>query len=232
VTSLLRMQVTSFLASALPGAVLTLSTASLFLLGCGMVIRGTLTIGGLMAFMAYYSRLLSPVQGFMGSYSALVTGSVSLQRVFELLDMKVEIEEPLNPLRLVSSDGRVRFENVDFGYDSRPVLRQVSFQVDPRSVCVLVGATGSGKSTIIDLLLRFYDTSSGMVLLDDIDVRRLDFSSLRRAIAVVDQSPFLFHATIRENILFGAPDASESECDDALRAAGLYEFVDSLPERY
>jgi ATP-binding cassette subfamily B protein len=231
VDSLLNLQVTSFMAGALPGAVLTLSTAGLFLLGGTMVIRGTLSIGGLMAFMAYYSRLLSPVQSFMGSYSALVTGSVSLQRVFELLDMKAEVQEPASPVALHSSEGRIEFSNLYFSYDSRTVLDGVSFQIDPRSVCVLVGSTGAGKSTIIDLLLRFYDPSSGKVLLDGVDIRALSFESLRAGIAVVDQSPFLFHATIRENLLFTAPDSSEMELNSALKAAGIQDFVDSLPEK-
>ena len=232
VSSLLKLQVTSFMAGALPGAVLTLSTASLFLLGGSMVIRGTLTIGSLMAFMAYYSRLLSPVQGFMASYSALVTGSVSLQRVFELLDMKIEVVEPLNPSPLKSSEGRMRFADVTFGYEGRPVLDRVSFDVEPRSVCVLVGATGAGKSTIIDLLLRFYDPSAGTVFLDGKDVRNLSFAVLRGAIAVVDQVPFLFHADIRENLLFAAPEASDLEMDGALKAAGIYDFVQGLPQKY
>ncbi len=232
VSSLLNLQVTSFMAGALPGAVLTLSTSALFLLGGSMVIRGTLTIGGLMAFMAYYSRLLSPVQSFMGSYSALVTGSVSLQRVFELLDMKIEVEEPLNPRPLASREGRIDFEAVSFAYDRQPILDRVAFQVEPKSVCVLVGSTGAGKSTIIDLLLRFYDPTSGSVLLDGVDVSRLAFSDLRSAIAVVDQAPFLFHSTIRENLLFADPAASETELAEALKAAGIHDFIQGLPLKY
>jgi ATP-binding cassette subfamily B protein len=229
VDSLLKLQVTSFLAGALPGAILTLSTASLFLWGGAMVIRGTLTVGSLMAFMAYYSRLLSPVQSFMGSYSALVTGSVSLQRVFELLDMEAEVEEPVAPAHFSSSGGRIEFVDVAFAYENRPVLSSASFQVDPRTICVLVGSTGAGKSTIIDLLLRFYDPSSGHVLLDGTDVRSLSFNRLREEIAVVDQTPFLFHATIRENMLFAAPESSDAELEGALKLAGVDEFVDSLP---
>jgi ATP-binding cassette subfamily B protein len=230
VDSLLHLQVTSFMAGAMPGAVLTLSTAALFLLGGTMVIRGTLSIGGLMAFMAYYSRLLSPVQSFMGSYSALVTGSVSLQRVFELLDKKPEVEELPTPVIPTTSEGRVSFESVHFSYDSQPVLDGISFQIQPNSTCVLVGATGAGKSTIIDLLLRFYDPSSGRVLLDGIDIRTLSFNHLRSEIAIVDQSPFLFHATIRENLLFTAPDATGTDLASVIQAAGIQELVDSLPQ--
>jgi len=231
VTSLLKLQVTSFMAGALPGAVLTLSTAALFLLGGSMVIRGTLTIGGLMAFMAYYSRLLSPVQGFMGSYSALVTGSVSLQRVFELLDMKIEVEDPINPVSLTSRNGYLEFHDVVFSYGESRVLEHVSFQVEPRSICVLVGATGAGKSTIIDLAVRFYDPSSGTVMLEGVNIRMLSLTSLRSSIAVVDQTPFLFHASIRDNLLFAAPGSSDVELETALRAAGIYEFVESLPAK-
>ena len=231
IDSLLKLQVTSFLAGALPGAMLTLATASLFLWGGAMVIRGTLTIGSLMAFMAYYSRLLSPVQSFMASYSALVTGSVSLQRVFELLDMPVEIQEPLVPATFYSNFGHMEFAGVTFAYDNRPVLCDVSFVVEPRSICVLVGATGAGKSTIIDLLLRFYDPEFGQVLLDNTDVRSLSLSQLRAQIALVDQSPFLFHATVRENLLFSWPDANESDLEAALRLAGSWDVVDSLPEK-
>lgn len=229
VNGLLKLQVTSFLAGALPGAVLTISTASLFLWGGSMVIRGTLTIGSLMAFMAYYSRLLSPVQSFMGSYSALITGSVSLQRVFELLDTDVEVVELPNPLSLSSSQGRIEFKEVSFAYDCRPVLNKASFQIEPRTVCVLVGATGAGKSTIIDLLLRFYDPSSGRIVLDGTEIRALSFRDLRDEIAVVDQAPFLFHATIRDNLLFAAPHSLDSELEAALRSAGIDDFIASLP---
>ena len=229
VGSLLQLQVTSFLAGALPGSVLTLSTAALFLLGGSMVIKGTFTVGGLMAFMAYYSRLLSPVQSFMGSYSALVTGSVSLQRVFDLLDAPVEVEEPTDCSLLPESRGKLDFKEVCFSYDETPILRDVSFQVAAKSVCVLVGPTGAGKSTIIDLMLRFYDPAAGTVLLDDVDVRTMSFAQLRGAVAVVDQAPFLFHATIRENLLFAAPETLQEELAEALQAAGIYEFIESLP---
>jgi ATP-binding cassette subfamily B protein len=231
VDSLLNLQVTSFMSGALPGAVLTLSTSALFLYGGTMVIRGAFSVGGLMAFMAYYSRLLSPVQSFMASYSALVSGSVSLQRVFELLDMKVEVEDPQNPVALPASQGRVQFSEVYFAYDATPVLAGVSFEIQPRSVTVLVGSTGAGKSTIIDLLLRFYDASAGQVLLDGMDVRNLSFNTLRTHVAIVDQVPFLFHATIRENLLFTAPDASDTDLIQSLNSAGIYDFVDSLPDK-
>jgi ATP-binding cassette subfamily B protein len=154
---------------------------------------------------------------------------VSLQRVFELLDMKIEVEEPVNPLPPAAREGRVEFEDVSFAYDRQPILDRVAFQVEANSVCVLVGSTGAGKSTIIDLLLRFYDPTAGTVRLDGVDVSKLSFADLRRSVAVVDQSPFLFHSTIRENLLFADPKASEAELAEALKEAGVYEFIEALP---
>jgi ABC-type multidrug transport system fused ATPase/permease subunit len=125
----------------------------------------------------------------------------------------------------------VQFSDVYFAYDTAPVLNGVSFEIKPKSVTVLVGSTGAGKSTIIDLLLRFYDPSSGQVLLDGADVSQLSFNTLRTHVAIVDQVPFLFHATIRENLLFTAPEASDPDLTEALTSAGIYDFVDSLPEK-
>ncbi len=232
VQSLLQMQVTSFLAGAFPGAVLTLAISCLFLLGGRMVVRGTLTIGGLMAFMAYYSRLLSPVQSFMGTYSALVTGSVCLERVFELLDARPEVTEVPLPIPMICAEGRIEFEGVSFAYGKRQVLHDLSFSIASRSICLLVGHSGAGKSTVADLLLRFYDPSHGRITLDSVDIHTLSFGDLRRAVSVVEQTPFLFHTTIRENLLFASPESSREEYEEAARAAGIDEFIETLPERY
>lgn len=232
VDSLLKMQVTSFLAGAFPGAVLTLAVAGLFLVGGSMVVRGSLTIGGLMAFMAYYSRLLSPVQSLMGTYSSLIQGSVCLERVYELLDARPEVTANLHPVPLTSTQGKVEFEHVSFAYGNRPVLHDLSFSISPRSICLLVGHSGSGKSTTADLLLRFYDPADGRITLDSIDIRTLSFADLRRAVAVVEQTPFLFHTTIRENLLFAAPESSQAEYETAARSAGIHDFIETLPEGY
>ena len=232
VTSLLQMQVTSFLAGAFPGAVLTLAISCLFLLGGSMVVRGTLTIGGLMAFMAYYSRLLSPVQSLMGTYSALITGSVCLERVFELLDARTEVMEVDHPARMISDEGSIEFEGVDFAYGSRQVLRNLTFSVVRRSVCLLVGQSGAGKSTIADLLLRFYDPSSGRIKLNGVDIRTLSFADLRSGVAVVEQTPFLFNTSILENLLFASPESSREDCERAAQAAGIHEFIETSPEGY
>jgi ATP-binding cassette, subfamily B, bacterial len=233
IKSLLSMQVTSFLASALPGAVLTLSVAILFLYGGGLVIRGMLTIGSLMAFMAYHGRLLSPVQSLMGSYSALITGSVSLSRVFELLDKPEEVTDSPNAAAVTLTEGSIKFDQVSFGYSGRDkVLHDVSFQVQARSTCVIVGASGAGKSTIADLLMRFYDPASGSISVDGHDLRNIRLHDLRAGVALVDQLPFFFHGTIRENLLFALPDASPSDCEHAVRSADIQGFIETLPDKY
>jgi ATP-binding cassette, subfamily B, bacterial len=233
VDSLLAMQVTSFLAGALPGAILTASIAIVFLLGGAMVIRGVLTIGGLVAFMAYHSKLLSPVQTLMGSYSALITGSVSLGRVFELLDHPAEVVEAPNALALEPQDGSITFENVDFDYRGREAtLRDISFHIPGKSICVIVGPTGAGKSTITDLLLRFYEPSAGKVLIDGQSTAEVRISDVREAVGTVDQVPFFFHSTIRENLLFAAPDLRDPDLVRACEAAGIHEFIKSLPDGY
>jgi len=124
------------------------------------------------------------------------------------------------------------FEQVSFEYENQEVLRQLSFTLAPRSVCVLVGSSGAGKSTVLDLLLRFYDPSAGRVLLDDIDLREIALADLRNAVAVVEQTPFLFHSTIRQNLLFAAPDSEKFDVEQAARAAGVHDFIISLPEQY
>jgi ATP-binding cassette, subfamily B, bacterial len=233
VDSLLSMQATSFLAGALPGAVITLSVAVLFLYGGSLVIRNVITLGSLMAFMAYHGRLLSPIQSLMGSYSALVTGSVSLTRVFELLDQPEDVREKPGVEAAQLSKGRIDFREVSFGYNGREnVLQELSFSVDERSICVLVGASGAGKSTLIDLLLRFYDPKCGSIQVDGRDLTDLRLHDLRQAVAVVEQTPFFFHASVSENLRFAAPEANSTDMLEAARRAGIGDYLDSLPAQY
>ncbi len=233
VQSLLSMQVTSFLAGAIPSAVLTISVAVLFLYGGNLVIRGVLTIGSLMAFMAYHARLLSPVQSLMGLYSALITGSVSLGRVFELLDKREEVVEIANATPARLTEGTIELDRVSFAYDGRTqILHDLCFRVEAHTSCVLVGPSGAGKSTLTDLLIRFYDPSSGRIFVDGIDIATLRLADLRVAVATVDQTPFFFHATISENLLFAAPFASLDEIQQAAREADIHDFVESLPDGY
>jgi ATP-binding cassette, subfamily B, bacterial len=207
--SLLSMQMMAFLARTLPGAVLAASTAIVFLYGGTLVIDNQLTVGGLVAFMAYHLRLLGPVQVMLGTYTNLLTGGVALGRVFELLDVPVEVQESPSAIVRPSFGGGIAFDRVRFRFSKDvPVLEDVSFQIPAGSLCAIVGTSGAGKSTLADLLLRFYDPNSGVITVDGVDLRDVRLQDARREIALVQQTPFLFRATIKENISYGNPVAS------------------------
>jgi ABC-type multidrug transport system fused ATPase/permease subunit len=197
------------------------------------VIDGHLTVGGLVAFMAYHMRLLSPVQSLLGTYTNLLTGGVALSRVFEVLDAPVEVMESPDARPLADVRGTIDFDRVYFRYSENvPVIDQVSFHVPAGALCVVVGSSGAGKSTLADLLLRFYDPESGAIRIVGPDLRDLRFHDLRRHIAVVEQTPYFFRASVRENIAYGKPDASLEEIRACCKLAAIDDFIQSLPERY
>jgi ATP-binding cassette subfamily B protein len=232
VDALLQMQLTSFLAGGVPGSVLTLSTAAIFLYGGKLVIDGDLTIGALVAVMAYHLRLLSPVQNLMGLYTNLVSGGVSLTRVWELFDVAPEIVERAGAVELESPCGEIEFDRVSFRHGENAVLEELSFRVPAGTICAILGPSGAGKSTVADLLLRFYDPDSGAIRLDGCDLRDLSLASLRGSIALLDQSPYLYQASVRENIAYGRPEASMDEIHGAARAAAIHDRILALPDGY
>ena len=230
--ALMSMQLTAFLSGAVPGTILTLSTAAIFLYGGKLVIDGALTTGSLVALMAYHMRLLSPVQNLMSLYSNLVSGGVSLSRVWELFDTRAEIVElpdaqPLGPVR-----GEIEFDHVSFGYHGDAVLDDLSFRVAPGTICAILGPSGAGKSTLADLLVRFYDPDAGSIRIDGRDLRDLSIADLRRAVLLVDQAPYLFHASVRENIAYAKPDATDEEIQRAAAAASVHQRILALPDGY
>ncbi len=233
IDALLAMQLTSYLAGAMPGAILTVSTALVFLFGGKLVIDGRMTIGALVAFMAYHLRLLAPVQSLLGLYANLATARVSLGRVFELLDTKPDVVERADAARLSGVRGEIGFEHVTFQHDREmTVLNEVSFTVPAGSVCAIVGSSGVGKSTIADLMVRLFDPQSGAVKLDGHDVRDLRLDDLRRNVVLVDQMPILFNASVAENIAYGCPNATAEEIAAAARAAAIDSFIATLPDGY
>ena len=230
VAALMRMQRLRYLAGGLPGLLLTLSTAVVFLYGGSRVIGGAISLGTFVAFLAYQLRLLSPVQGLMGLYANVATIRVSLRRVHELLDTPPEITESEHAEPVSSVRGEVRFVDVAFSFGrGAHVLRGFQLQIRPGETVALVGSSGTGKSTVADLLVRHMDPDTGAVLLDGRDVRTLRLGDLRRHVFVVDQDPFLFHATLAENVRYARPSASDADVAAAVHAAALDELVAALP---
>ncbi|MFW6135691.1 MAG: ABC transporter ATP-binding protein [Chloroflexota bacterium] len=213
--------------------ILAFSIFLLLLFGGPQVLEGQITVGLLFAMISYLLMLNGPVQrlGFLVNLAA--TASASASRVFEIIDAPSEIEDRPGAVALDGVEGAVTFEDVSFAYaDGRPVLQDVSFHAEAGQRIALMGPTGSGKSTITKLIPRFYDPTAGCIKIDGIDIRDVKVASLRRRIASVLQDPFLFGLTIRENIAYGRPGASDDEVVAAARAARAHEFITSFPDGY
>ena len=233
VRALMSMQLLTYFAGGFPGLILTAGTGAVFLYGGLEVIRGTLTLGTFVAYMACQMRFLPPLQALMGLYANLATVRVSLRRVSEIFDVPVEIQEPSTPVVLAAVRGDIAFENVTLSFDrGAPVLEDLSLAVHAGEVLAIVGPSGSGKSTIADLVLRLLDPDTGIVRLDGHDLRTLSLKDLRRQVALVDQQPFMLHASIAENIRYARPEASDREVQMAARQASLDAFIDGLPQKY
>lgn len=208
-------------------------TLIVLVFGGRMVVRGNLTIGELVAFTTYLTQLLIPIRRFGWILSAIAQASASAERIFEILDLKSDITDAPDAKELVHVEGAIRFDNVSFAYArSNKVLDSISFEVKPGEKMALLGGTGSGKSSITNLIPRFYDPTAGAVYIDETDIRRFTVRSLRNHIGIVLQDTILFASTIRENIAFGRPEASQDEIIAAAKAAHIHEFIEELPAGY
>ena len=209
------------------------STVLILWFGGQMVMAGTLSLGEMVAFNAYLLLLGAPVQGLGFTVQAVGEAIAGGTRIFQILDVPEDIQSPANPERLPALVGDVRFEAVSFAYrSSRPALHDISFEARPNQVIALIGPTGSGKTSLINLIPRFYDVTNGRVTVDGHDVRALELNELRSQIGIVLQTSLLFSTTIRENIAFGRVGATEEDVLAAARAARAHDFIQAMPEGY
>ncbi len=217
-------------------AVELLSTIAIGLIiwyGGGQIIQGHMTLGVLFAFIQYTEMFFRPIRDLSEKYNIMQTAMASSERVFKMLDNDTIIKNPDNPESLPEIKGKIEFQNVVFGYnENEPVLKNISFTVEPGQTVALVGATGAGKTSIINILTRFYDISSGNILLDGKDIRSLDKRELRKNISIVLQDVFLFSGTIRSNISMNNPDITDEKIKEAAELVGASRFIELLPGKY
>lgn len=205
----------------------------LYLVGGILIMQydSDLTVGDITVMVALLGRMYGPVNSLLNIQVDWMRSMALFTRIFDYLDMPVEIRNPENPIRPSEAMGEVEFRHVGFAYEpERPILTDISFRLEHGHSIALVGPSGSGKSTIVNLIPRLYDVGSGVVLYDGHDVRTLDLNFLRENVGVVSQETYLFNGTIRENLLYAKPDATEEEMIGALKRANIYDFVENQPE--
>ena len=211
----------------------TLATAVVIGYGGYLVVTGTLSVGLLAAFLIYVQQFFRPIQLASQVYTQAQAALAGGERIYNILDEDPEPPDPPGMPSLGTIEGHIEFEGVTFGYEpGRPVIHDVSFEIEPGQTVALVGPTGAGKTTIANLVPRFYDATGGSVRVDGRDVREVKRESLREGIATVLQEPFLFSGTVAENIGYGRQDATREEVEAAARVASAHDFVSELPDGY
>jgi ATP-binding cassette subfamily B protein len=216
------------------GLVIAAGEAAVIFIGVRNVQAGTLTLGDLLLVMGYLSQLYRPLQSISKKVGDLQGSMASAERTFALLDQSPEVIEKPNAMPLSRARGALSFQNISFAYEgeNNPVLQNVSFEVLPGTRIGIAGATGAGKTTLVSLLTRFYDPTSGRIMLDGVDLRDYRIGDLRNQFAIVLQEPVLFSTSIAENIAYANPDATYEEIMAAAQAANAHAFITSLPEGY
>jgi ABC-type multidrug transport system fused ATPase/permease subunit len=210
-----------------------LAQAAILLVGGRMVASGSLSIASFVRFNLYLAMLIMPLRALGMWIGQAQRATASGERIFQVIDEPEEIQDAPDARELAPGPGRVTFTHATFGYDAeRPVLHDIDLELEPGKVVALIGHTGSGKTTLASLVPRFYDVQTGSVAVDGQDVREITLASLRREIGVIAQDPFLFSATVRENIAFGRPEASDDDVRRAAQLAQAHEFIEELPDGY
>lgn len=216
------------------GQLVTLGTILILWFGGNMVLNHELTLGELVAFNSYMLLLAGPAQQISWLVNGAGEASAGMQRALDILDHIPEIQSPPNPIVLPQINGKVDFENVSFTYQGEkvPALYNVNLSIEPNKIVALIGPTGSGKTTLVNLIPRFYDATEGTVKVDGYDVRKVDLKSLRQQIGIVLQTSLLFSASVTENICYGHPGAPTEEVIAAAKAAQAHDFIMALPKQY
>ena len=210
-----------------------LATAIVLWFGAQGVLSGEVTVGVVVAFLTYVTRFFQPIRELSQIYTLFQQAMAAGEKIFELLDAPVDVADRPGADDMPFIEGRVEFDHVDFSYiEGVPVLQDVSFVAEPGQTFALVGPTGAGKTSIASLLARFYDIRGGSIRVDDVDIRDVKMTSLRKQMGLVPQDPFLFTGTIADNIRFARPDASDEDVEDAAKLANAHEFIVRLPEGY
>ena len=229
----LRLTLTNVNSALVISTLMVVGTSAMYYVGTLHVLAGTLTLGSLLVFSAYLLMLYQPLEALTYTTWAMEGATAGAKRCFEILDRQDDVVDSPNAVAISSAKGAIAFQSVSFGYaQDRHVLRDVDLRIDPNQIVGLVGGTGAGKSTLLSLVPRFYDPNKGSITLDGRDLREITKKTLRAQIAIVLQDTLLFSTTVRENIAYGRPEATEEEIVDAARRAQADEFIRQLPDGY
>src|SRR6266403_941264 len=229
----LRLTLTNVNSALVISTLMVVGTAAMYYLGTLHVLAGTLTLGSLLVFSAYLLMLYQPLESLTYTAWAMEGATAGAKRCFEVLDRQDDVVDSPEAIAISSAKGAIAFNSVSFGYgEDRIVLRDINLRIDPNQIVGLVGGTGAGKSTLFSLVPRFYDPTTGSITLDGRDLREITKRSLRTQVAIVLQDTLLFSTTVRENIAYGRPDATEEEIVNAARRAQADDFIRQLPNGY
>lgn len=232
---LFRFEIKSIRAKALTSPIMEflggIGVALVIWYGGHGVINGIATPGNFFSFVTAVMMLYAPAKKITKLHNTLQQGLAAADRIFDILEVESNIKDPINPIEIKTKPHRIIFEDVFFSYDGKEmVLSNIDLDVNPGEILALVGMSGGGKTSLVNLIPRFYDVSSGSITIDGIDIRNMTISTLRKQVAIVTQEPILFNDTIRRNIAYGMPDATEKDIEAAAKAAYIYNFIQTLPK--